>query len=131
MSDAGGEPVNPLTRVINTIHHRRLSPQQQELLIALLLNLHACSGVTSCPDMAQVQAAYLELLAAGTPRVPLTLDQLIALLVQLRIDYSDYGPRPVHLLNMNDDGDGLITDVDRDCFDEVEQGPVTSLLSSP
>jgi hypothetical protein len=58
------------------------------------------------------------------------MDQLIERLIQLRARYPEYGARPVHILNTDDDGDGLDTDVDVDCFDE-EQGPVTSLLSSP
>ncbi|MGH8922819.1 MAG: hypothetical protein ACRD0H_31510 [Actinomycetes bacterium] len=65
-----------------------------------------------------------------TVRVPLTLDQLIEQLTQLRARHPEQGPRPVHLLDTDDDGDGLVTDVDLDCFD-AEQGPVTSLLSSP
>lgn len=63
-------------------------------------------------------------------REVLTLDQLIAQLVELRDEYPEYGTRPVHVLNMAHEGDGLVTDVDHDCFDEG-QGPVTSLLSGP
>ena len=63
-------------------------------------------------------------------RTPLTLDELIEALIELRTRYPEQGPRPVHLMDMADDGDGLVTDVDLDSFDE-EQNTVTSLLSSP
>jgi hypothetical protein len=63
-------------------------------------------------------------------RVPLSLDELIAHLIRLRALYPYQGPRPVLLLNADDDGDGLVTDVDLDCFD-AEQGRVTVLLSRP
>ncbi|MGH3696514.1 MAG: hypothetical protein ACRDRX_21405 [Pseudonocardiaceae bacterium] len=45
-------------------------------------------------------------------RAPLTLDQLIEQLAQLRARYPEQGPRPVHLLDTDDNGDGLVTDVD-------------------
>ncbi len=63
-------------------------------------------------------------------RVPITLDELITQLVQFRARYPQQGARFVHLLNMDDDGDGLITAVDIDCFDP-QQGLVISLLSGP
>ncbi|MGH3822818.1 MAG: hypothetical protein ACRDRA_08295 [Pseudonocardiaceae bacterium] len=63
-------------------------------------------------------------------RAPLTLDQLIEQLILLRARHPEQGARPVHLLDTDDDGDGLVTDVDLDCFD-AGQGPVTSVLSSP
>lgn len=56
------------------------------------------------------------------------LDRLIERVTQLWALYPEYGARPVHLLSMAEDGDGLVTDVDVDCFDAE---PVTSLLSSP
>jgi hypothetical protein len=34
---------------------------------------------------------------------------------------TDYGARPVHILNTDHDGDGLVTDVTMDCFDEEQR----------
>ena len=52
-------------------------------------------------------------MAPAEPRVPLTLDELLAHLIQFRALHPAQGQRPVHLLDMaGDDGDGLITAVD-------------------
>lgn len=59
---------------------------------------------------------------------PLTLDELIDQLVKLRASYPDWATRPVHMLELQEDGDGLVTEVETDCFD-ARQGPVTSLMS--
>ncbi len=60
----------------------------------------------------------------------LTLSQLIDQLLALREQDPSYGDLLVHLLDMEDDGDGLLTKVELDSFTE-EQGLVVSLLSWP
>lgn len=64
-----------------------------------------------------------------SPTNPLTLNELIESLIQLRDGLPDYGVLPVHLLCMHE-SDHLITHVEVDMFTE-DQGPVTSLLSWP
>ncbi len=60
----------------------------------------------------------------------LTLSQLIDQLLALREQDPSYGDLLVHLLDMEGDGDGLLTKVELDSFTE-EQGLVVSLQSWP
>lgn len=62
---------------------------------------------------------------------PLTLDELIDKLCQLRETHPAWRTRPVHMLDLEEGkGTFLVTHVETDCFDE-DQGPVTSLVSDP